>query len=290
MEPVLEKVHSEGRCCISFHPSSEYLCIGGFNGFIKQYSYGLNGNKLSLSNSMDSSDQYHDDPINQISYCSSGDYFAICCDDGEVVLFRHPDCTVNSVIAKYDCPISSISFLNEAHSFLFAISTDNGKIKIVNALDYSKKYFEFPIENCDGIRFIKFINYKPDPFRTSREKYLAISQCNGNFSIYKILKSNIFNHNIKNINEKFIKIKEFQNIFPKIKGGDINQRLEFDSTKNGNLIAIPGNKSIKILSTLSMVFIECDNMIHLFNTNCCAFKCKVINKLKYNRCNCNLKR
>ena len=166
MEQLLENVHEPGRCCIAIHPASKHMTIAGWNGLIKQYAYGLSSQSLSLSNPMDDSSQYHDDPIHEIAYCSSGDYFAICCEDGECVLFRHARCSVHSMLCKFDNPVSSISFLPEPHSFLFAMSSDHGVIKMVNAINCTQKYFEF--QCCkDGVRHIKFIGHKPDSLRVS---------------------------------------------------------------------------------------------------------------------------
>eukprot|EP01084_Bolivina_argentea_P113605 202439_1 len=270
MEQILQKVHGSGRSCIAIHPSSEYVCIGGWDGFIKQYSYGLSNKSLSISNAMDSSSQYHDDPIHQISFCQSGDYFAICCEDGEAVLFRHPDCSVCSTLCKYDCAVSSIAFLPATHSFLLAMSSDHGTIKMVNALDCNTNHYEF--NACtDGIRHIKFIPFAPDPFTTAREKYLAVAQCDGTFALWKLFKRALFDPDIKEMNQKVVQAHQFKDIFPKIKGGDVNQRLEFDSTKDGHLIAIPGNANVKILDTKNMKMKENISIAHRNATNCCVF-------------------
>ena len=42
----------------------------------------------------------------------------------------------------------------------------------------------------------------------------------------------LFDDTKTEISEKVIKVKEFKHVFPKIKGGDTNQRLEFDATQN----------------------------------------------------------
>merc|ERR1712129_145276 len=50
-----------------------------------------------------------------------------------------------------------------------------------------------------------------------------------------------------------------------------NQRLDFDATTNGQLIAIPGNDQIKILDTKTMQFKQVPTMTHHFTVNVCAF-------------------
>ena len=225
--------YKHGKCCFKFHPKNQYLYIGGDDGIIRQYSYGLNDDakKLQLTHSFDDIDVRHDEPINQIVFNSTGDYMAYCCDDGEVTFVRHPTGSNPRILSKYDNSVSSICFNPDKYSFLFAISTDDGKIKLVNALKYNESYYQF---NCDkdGVRYIKWIKHEPIKYRASREKYLCVAQCNGNFTIWKIFSSVIFNQNEKDENKKAIKYKEFQNVFPKIKGGDINQRLSFDVTNN----------------------------------------------------------
>lgn len=173
MELIVENVHDPGRCCIALH-SNEYFYCAGSDGLIKRFSRSLSDSSWQLSNTLDEPDQYHDDPINEICFSPSGDYFAVCSDDGEVALLRHPTNSVQSVLCKFDCGVSSISFdTSSQYSFLLAMSSDSGILKIVNALNYGSKYYEFTCHK-DGIRNIRFIPFKPDPFKMSREKYIAI--------------------------------------------------------------------------------------------------------------------
>jgi len=269
MKPILENALDAGRSCIAIH-SNDYFYAAGTGGVVKRYNRSLTDSSWQLSNTLDDPTQYHDDPINEICFSASGDYFALCSDDGEVALLRHPSNSVQSVLCKFDCGVSSISFdLSSQYSFLLAMSSDTGTIKIVNALQYAAKYYEFKC-HPDGIRHIRFIPFCPDPFKMSREKYIAIAQNNAAFSIWKVLASNVFDAE-KPADDKVVKAHEFEGVFPKIKGGDNNQRLLFDSTRNGHFIAIPGNTNIKMLDTRSMTFVETKDLTHNAVTNCCAF-------------------
>lgn len=227
----IENTDCTGKCCIALHPSSEYLYIGNEEGIVYQYSYGLNNKKLQLTNTFDDADIRHDEAINQIAFSSTGDYFAYSSEDGEVTFVRHPTGSNPKLLSKYDNGVSSISFGPDKYSFLLAMATDDGKIKLVNALKANESFYQF-ICNPDGIRNVKWIKYEPLQYRAAREKYLAVAQCNGDFTIWKIYNQMIFNQNEKDQNKKAIKTHEFQRVFPKIKGGDINQRLKFDSTDN----------------------------------------------------------
>ena len=222
----------DGKCCMTFHPENKYLYIGGDEGIVKQYSYGLDNTSLKLAKSFEDADERHDEPINQIVFNSTGDYMAYSCEDGEVTFVRHPTGTNPRILSKYDNSVSSLHFNPDKYSFLLAMSTDDGKIKLVNALKATEDFYEYDCNQGDGVRFIKWIKYEPLPYRASREKYLCIAECNGNFSIWKIFTQFVFSKTEKDNDKKAIKYKEFKNVFPKIKGGDINQRLTFDATNN----------------------------------------------------------
>ena len=173
MERIVENAADAGRCCIAIH-SKEYFYTAGTDGVVKRYSHSLSGSSWQLSNTLDEADQYHDDPITEICFSASGDYFAVCCEDGQVALLRHPTNSVQSVLCKFDCGASSIAFdASSQYSFLLAMSSDTGTIKIVNALNYVSKYYEFCCHK-DGVRHIRFIPFRPDAFKMSREKYIAV--------------------------------------------------------------------------------------------------------------------
>jgi len=273
MEQIAENVHGSGRICLALHPSNNYLYVGGSEGVIKQFSYGLQGKSLSLASVLSEPDQCHDEAIHEICWNAAGDRFALCCEDGEVVLLRHPSCSVQSTLGRYDSSASSISFdLSSKYSFLLAMSSEAGRVKIVNALDATSKFFEFEC-SADGVRHIRFVPYKPDPLRASREKFLAVAQCDGSLSLWKVLTLNVFEET-RDAEEKVVREKCFHGVFPKIKGGDANQRLDFDSTHDGALMALPGHTVVKLLDTRAMQMAKTETIVHEANTNCCAFKPK----------------
>jgi len=258
---------AQGRCCLAV-PSRDYFYTAGTEGVVRRYT--LCGASWELSNTLDEADQYHDDPINEICFSPSGDYFAVCSDDGTVSLLRHPTNSVQSVLCKFDCGASSISFdASSQYSFLLAMSSDSGTVKLVNALNYASKYYEFECHG-DGVRSLSFVPFQPDPYKTSREKYLAVAQSNGALSLWKVVPSNVFDAE-KECEDKVVRAQHFEGVFPEIKGADSNQRLLFDSAPNGVLLAIPGNREIKILDTRSMAFAEAKDLAHGATANCCAF-------------------